>query len=163
MSNKSLLYAISVSLLAAGGNAWSQQPQPGADFPEGPAKAIVVTLCGACHDINRSKAGYSPEGWRTVMRMMQNIDVPVPADHRDLVAGLREVVRCRGADDPPADPATGNSSAAGLLFGWVRWCALLGGTIGDEPATEAHNLILCVAELAIELDRISVRRTNLEV
>ena len=60
--------------------AWSQQPQPGADFPEGPAKAIVVPMCGGCHDINRLKAGYTAEGWRTVMRMMQNMEVPTPAD-----------------------------------------------------------------------------------
>ena len=31
-------------------------------------------MCGGCHDINRLKAGYTPEGWRTVMRMMQNME-----------------------------------------------------------------------------------------
>jgi virginiamycin B lyase len=75
-----MLSAISISLLAASSVAWSQAPQPGADFPEGPAKAIVVPMCGSCHDINRLKAGYTPEGWRTVMRMMQNMEVPTPAD-----------------------------------------------------------------------------------
>jgi virginiamycin B lyase len=78
MSNKAVLSAISIFLLSLSPPAWSQQPQPGADFPEGPAKAIVVPMCGACHDINRLKAGYTPEGWRTVMRMMQNMDVPTP-------------------------------------------------------------------------------------
>lgn len=78
MSNRALLPTISASLLAAA--AWGQQPQPGADFPEGPAKAIVVASCGSCHDINRLKAGYTPEGWRTVMRMMQNIGVAMPPD-----------------------------------------------------------------------------------
>ena len=75
-----MMYAMSLMLLAAGGNAWTQQPQPGADFPDGAARALVVPMCGACHDINRLKAGYTPEGWRTVMRMMQNMEVPVPAD-----------------------------------------------------------------------------------
>ena len=28
----------------------------------------------------------------------------------------------------------------------------LGGTIGDESPTEAHNFVLCVAESAVELD-----------
>ena len=80
MLQKALLYAMSSSLLAAGGNAWSQQPQPGADFPDAPAKAFVVPMCGACHNINRLKAGYTPEGWHTVMRMMQNMEVPLPAE-----------------------------------------------------------------------------------
>ena len=42
-------------------------------------------MCGSCHDINRLKAGYTPEGWRTVMRMMHNMDVPVPADQVAMV------------------------------------------------------------------------------
>ena len=50
MWKNALLHGISFALLAAGGSAWSQQPPPGADFPEGPAKAIVVPMCGACHD-----------------------------------------------------------------------------------------------------------------
>jgi hypothetical protein len=41
MSNNAMLSAISIYLLAASPVAWSQQPQPGADFPEGPAKANV--------------------------------------------------------------------------------------------------------------------------
>ena len=51
-----------------------------ADFPDGPGKQTFVNSCGGCHDINRSRAGYTPEGWRTVMRMMLNFDVPVPKD-----------------------------------------------------------------------------------
>jgi virginiamycin B lyase len=51
------------------------QQQPGADFPDGPGKQAVVNLCGACHDINRVKVGYTPEGWRTVMQMMDNMEV----------------------------------------------------------------------------------------
>jgi virginiamycin B lyase len=50
------------------------------DFPDGPGKATFVAHCGGCHDINRARAGYTPEGWRTVVRMMQNADVPVPKD-----------------------------------------------------------------------------------
>jgi virginiamycin B lyase len=59
--------------------------QPGADFPEGAGKQMVVETCGGCHDINRLKIGYTPEGWRTVMRMMQNMETPVPADQIETV------------------------------------------------------------------------------
>ncbi|HEY7243901.1 MAG TPA: hypothetical protein VH678_08465 [Xanthobacteraceae bacterium] len=54
--------------------------QAGQDFPEGPGKSTVVSTCGACHDIGRLTAGYTPEGWHTVMRMMQNFGVPLPPD-----------------------------------------------------------------------------------
>ena len=85
MSNHTSLAATAALLLAAFAPVWGQQPQPGADFPDGPAKAIVVPMCGSCHDINRLKAGYTPEGWRTVMRMMHNMDVPIPADQVGMV------------------------------------------------------------------------------
>jgi virginiamycin B lyase len=53
------------------------------DFPEGPGKETLLAMCGACHDANRVRAGYTPEGWRTVMRMMLNFSVPVPSDQVD--------------------------------------------------------------------------------
>ncbi|MDQ6618585.1 MAG: cytochrome C [Pseudomonadota bacterium] len=72
-----------VAIPAFSGGVLAQQP--GADFPEGPGKSIVVPMCGSCHDINRLKAGYTPEGWRTVIRMMQNMDVPIPPDQVEVV------------------------------------------------------------------------------
>jgi virginiamycin B lyase len=68
------LFAVTLALT---GPVTAQQ-QPGADFPEGAGKSDVVAICGGCHDINRLKAGYTPEGWHTVMRMMQNFGAPIP-------------------------------------------------------------------------------------
>jgi virginiamycin B lyase len=51
---------------------------PGQEFPDGPGKELVVTSCGACHDINRLTAGDTPHGWHTVLQMMQNVGAPVP-------------------------------------------------------------------------------------
>ncbi len=59
--------------------------QPGADFPEGAGKQAVLETCGGCHDINRLKIGYTPEGWRTVIRMMQNMEAPIPPDQVETV------------------------------------------------------------------------------
>jgi virginiamycin B lyase len=53
------------------------------DFPDGPGKDVFVAACGGCHDINRSRAGYTPEGWRTVVQMMKNVAAPVLADQWD--------------------------------------------------------------------------------
>ena len=49
------------------------------DWPEGTMKQRFTDTCGACHDINRVRVGYTPEGWLTVVRMMQNMDAPVTA------------------------------------------------------------------------------------
>jgi virginiamycin B lyase len=49
------------------------------EWPEGAMKQRFVDTCGACHDINRIRVGYTPEGWLTVVRMMQNFDTAVPA------------------------------------------------------------------------------------
>jgi virginiamycin B lyase len=75
-------YAVSLLTTVLLGPAFPAQAQ---DLPDGPGKPIVAAHCGGCHDINRVRAGYTPEGWRTVIRMMQNIDVPVPKDQWDTV------------------------------------------------------------------------------
>ncbi len=77
--SKQPLLAVIAAFLCAASPASAQQ----ADFPDGPGKQTFVNFCGGCHDINRSRAGYTPEGWHTVMRMMLNFDVPVPKDEVD--------------------------------------------------------------------------------
>jgi virginiamycin B lyase len=49
------------------------------EWPEGAMKQRFTETCGICHDINRVRVGHTPEGWLTVVRMMQNMDAPVPA------------------------------------------------------------------------------------
>jgi virginiamycin B lyase len=78
MSNRLLLSFTAAALLCATLPARAQQAQQ--DFPDGPGKQTLVTLCGACHEANRVRAGYTPEGWRTVIRMMLNFEVPIPED-----------------------------------------------------------------------------------
>jgi virginiamycin B lyase len=55
-------------------------PARAQELPDGKGKEMVAALCGSCHEVNRVRPGYTPEGWRTVMRMMANLEVPVPAD-----------------------------------------------------------------------------------
>jgi virginiamycin B lyase len=50
------------------------------EWPEGPSKHRFVATCDGCHDINRVRVGYTPEGWLTVVHMMQNMQAPVPAE-----------------------------------------------------------------------------------
>jgi virginiamycin B lyase len=82
MSSRSLLPLVAAALLGSVFSSAAQQPaprqQPGASFPDGAGKEMVTGVCGGCHDINRLQTGYTPEGWRTVTRMMRNFGAPVP-------------------------------------------------------------------------------------
>lgn len=54
-------------------------PAAAQDLPPGDGAEIVASVCGGCHSVNRVRAGYTPEGWASVMHMMQNMGAPVPA------------------------------------------------------------------------------------
>jgi len=56
-------------------------PARGQELPDGKGKEMVAASCNSCHPFYaRLGAGYTAEGWRTVMRMMANHGVVVPAD-----------------------------------------------------------------------------------
>src|SRR5881396_2530327 len=75
MSKESLLPLMAAALLCSALPAWSQE------LPEGQGKEMVAALCNSCHPFYaRLGGGYTAEGWRTVMRMMANHGVNVPAD-----------------------------------------------------------------------------------
>lgn len=62
-------------------------PAFGQEFklPDGPGKEIVANVCGGCHAISRLGAGYTPEGWHTVERMMRNMEAPVTPEQWPIV------------------------------------------------------------------------------
>ena len=66
-------------MLVFGPSAANAQSAEG-NWPESPSKQRFVATCGGCHDINRIRVGYTPEGWLTVVRMMQNMQAPVPPE-----------------------------------------------------------------------------------
>src|SRR3954469_11647124 len=72
-------FAIAALVVAALGSPASAQYMA-KEWPEGPMKQRFAETCGICHDINRLRVGYTPQGWLTVVRMMQNFDTPVPAE-----------------------------------------------------------------------------------
>src|SRR6185503_12216684 len=50
-------------------------------------KVLAEAQCNSCHPLARAAAGYSPQGWDTVLRMMTNFGMQLaPSDH----AVLRE-------------------------------------------------------------------------
>src|SRR5216117_3543218 len=56
-------------------------PAAGQELPDGEGKDIVAAHCTSCHAFHaRLGGGYTATGWRTVMRMMANYGVSLPAD-----------------------------------------------------------------------------------
>src|SRR5438445_4475424 len=75
MSKKSL-----ASLIFAG-DLCPVLPAQSQSLPDGPGKETVAAYCESCHTFfSRVGSGYTPEGWRTVIRMMANHRVVVPPD-----------------------------------------------------------------------------------
>src|SRR6266571_3343646 len=75
-----LTVALLCSALPAWGQDWTQR------LPDGKGKETVAAICASCHEFfSRLGAGYTPEGWRTVMRMMINQGTPVPPDQIETV------------------------------------------------------------------------------
>ena len=64
MNSRIVLTALAAVLCAA-------IPALAQPLPEGKGKELVAATCTGCHAF-RSGGGYTPEGWRTVMRMMSN-------------------------------------------------------------------------------------------
>src|ERR1700693_2801143 len=74
MSNSARMVMVA-ALLCSALPAWSQE------LPDGKGKELALANCNSCHTLlSRVGAGYTPEGWRTVMRMMANHGIAVPAD-----------------------------------------------------------------------------------
>src|SRR5437899_12679466 len=73
MSRKSLLSLWPATLL------YTALPALGQELPEGKGKEMVAAQCNTCHTFySRVGAGYTADGWVTVMRMMANHGVKVP-------------------------------------------------------------------------------------
>lgn len=151
MSNRARLLGTAIAVFAVNAPAWSQAPQPGADFPDGLAKTLVVPMCGACHDINRLKAGYTPEGWRTVMRMMQNMDVPLPPEQVApvtdyLIRSFPERAR------PAAAMVDGPATASIRLFALPT-----PGSRPHDPLATRDGALWYTGQLANRLGRVDPR------
>jgi virginiamycin B lyase len=127
-------------------DARAQGPQQ--DFPDGPGKETFVALCGACHEASRVSAGYSPDGWHTVMRMMLNFGVPVPSDQLDTLTQYL----IKNFPEPPRP-------AAVLVDGPVQasirlWQVPTPGSRPHDPMAARDGPIWYTGQLANKLGRI---------
>jgi virginiamycin B lyase len=91
------------AFLASAAPVLGQSPP---QLPEGPGKEAAAAYCNSCHTLqSRVGAGYTAQGWDTVLRMMKNHGVEVPDSAigtlKDyLVANYPEKPKPEGVDRP---------------------------------------------------------------
>ena len=147
MSRKSLL--LTAALLCSAMPAQAQQPAQ--DFPDGPGKEIFVAVCGGCHDINRARAGYTPDGWNTLQHMMQNFATPISAeDWPKVTAYLIKAFPERPR--PPAAIIDGPVKASIKL-----WDVPTLGSRPHDPVATKDGAIWWTGQLVNKLGRVDLK------
>ena len=140
--NRPLFPALACALLSSVSTAHAQ------DFPEGPGKQIVTAVCGACHDINRIRVGYTPEGWRTVIRMMQNVETPVPADQW---AAVTEYLTKNFPERPRPTAVVVSGPVEAVI---KEWAVPTPGSRPHDPLATKDGAIWWTGQLANRLGRL---------
>lgn len=71
-----------VTLLSTGAHAQELD-----DYPEHPAKNMILERCGICHTLrNVRSSDYDAAGWREILHQMRNIGAAVADDEFDMLA-----------------------------------------------------------------------------
>jgi virginiamycin B lyase len=148
MTRKSLLPALAASLLCSAFPAQAQQPQQQQDFPDGPGKPLFTSVCGGCHDINRARGGYSPEGWRTVVQMMINFEAPIPMDQVDTLT--QYLIKSFPERPRPAAVIIDGPAQVSIK----QWHVPTPGSRPHDPAAAKDGSVWYTGQLSNKLGRI---------
>src|SRR5216684_1077054 len=142
MSNKSRVILTAV-LLCSGLPAQSQE------LPDGPGKELAVANCNGCHTLlSRVGAGYTPEGWRTVLRMMLNQGAPLPADQ---VEPLREYLT---KSFPEKGKPAGVVIEGPAEVSFKEWQAPTPGSRPHDPLAASDGSLWYTGQMANVLGRL---------
>ena len=136
------IIGIAAGLVAGLGPVFAQ------DFPDGAGKDVVIRTCGGCHDINRLKIGYTAEGWRTVVLMMQNMQTPVTAEQWPVVTDYL-INKIPERARPSAVIVPGPVQAEIKL-----WPVPTGGSRPHDPLAARDGTIWWTSQLANRLGRL---------
>jgi virginiamycin B lyase len=151
MSRKSLL--LTAALLCSAMPAQAQQPAQ--DFPDGPGKEIFVSTCGGCHDINRARAGYTPDGWNTLQHMMQNFATPISAEDWPKVTAYL-IKAFPEKQRPPAAIISGPVEASIKM-----WDVPTLGSRPHDPVATKDGAIWWTGQLANKLGRVDLKNGSI--
>src|SRR5882762_2949096 len=142
MSKKSCA-VLTAALLYSGLPAWSQE------LPDGPGKELAVANCNGCHTLlSRVGAGYTPEGWRTVLQMMLNQGAPLPADQ---VEPLREYLT---KSFPEKGKPAGVVIEGPAEVSFKEWQAPTPGSRPHDPLAARDGSLWYSGQLANVLGRV---------
>lgn len=122
--------------------------QPNQNWPDGPGRDIVVNTCGGCHDINRLRVGYTPDGWHTVETMMRNMEAPVEdKDWPTVTAYLTKNFPERPRPEAKVIPGPVQAS-------FKMWQVPTPGSRPHDPAAAKDGAIWYTGQLANHLGRV---------
>ena len=114
----------------------------------GKGKALAEANCNSCHPLARAAAGYSPQGWDTVLRMMANHGVHIPAPD---LALIREYLVTTYPERP--------KPAATVLPGpfkvtMTQWTAPTPGSRVHDPLAARDGMLWYTGQLNGVLGRV---------
>ena len=132
-----------MALLLCAPPAFSQE------LPDGPGKELAAANCNACHALlSRVGAGYTPEGWRTVLRMMINQGAQLPPDQ---VEPLREYLT-RSFPEKPKPAGVVIPGPANVSF--KEWQVPTPGSRPHDPLAARDGSLWYTGQLANVLGRV---------
>ena len=124
-------------------------PRSASSYPTDPARNWPQANCNICHTLlSRVGAGYTPEGWNTVLRMMINQGAPLPADQIEplkayLIKSFPEKGKPAGAVIP--GPAK---------ISFREWQAPTPGSRPHDPLAASDGSLWYTGQLANVLGRV---------
>jgi virginiamycin B lyase len=118
------------------------------DLPAGAGRETVAAACGGCHEVNRIRAGYTPDGWRSVIQMMKNVDAPVPKDQWETVTEYL-------IKNFPEKPRPSAALIAGSVQASIKeWPVPTPGSRPHDPRVARDGSIWWTGQLANKLGRL---------
>jgi len=114
-----------------------------------PGKAMVDAQCNSCHPLAaRVGTGYTPEGWDTVLRMMMNHGVSIPADNLPLMKTyLAKTYPVKGRPDAAVIPGP-------VKVSMKSWQAATPGSRPHDPLAAKDGSLWYTGQMANVLGRV---------
>src|SRR6267378_3442483 len=146
------LLSLAVTVLLCGA-----LPARGQELPEGKGKEIVAASCNSCHPFQaRLGAGYTAEGWRTVMRMMTNHGVVVPADQ------LATVTEYLTKNFPEKSKPAGAVIPGPAKVSIKEWQVLTPGSRPHDPLAARDGALWYTGQMTNMLGRVDPKTGNIK-
>jgi virginiamycin B lyase len=125
-------------------------PALGQELPDGPGKELAVTNCNSCHSLlSRVGAGYTPEGWDTVLHMMHNQGAPLPEDQVEPLKAY--LIKAFPEKNKPA----GAVIAGAAKISFMAWQAPTPGSRPHDPLATRDGAFWYTGQMANILGRVN--------